>query len=185
VVAVIHGACLQAGEVGAGAGLGESLRPHLVTGEDPRQVLALLRVGAPVDDRRAHQVQAHRARQHGRARGRVLLLVDDPLDEACPPAAVLRRPVDADPARGVHGLLPRAAALERLTIGGDAVVGGVVQAELGGQVSGQPLAELVAEGVLLGGVLEVHDGQRLRRVRRVDNRPPATYSPPYPMRRTP
>src|SRR2546422_5454903 len=42
----------------SGAGLGESLRPDLVGVEDARQVPVFLLVGAPVDDRRPHEVEA-------------------------------------------------------------------------------------------------------------------------------
>src|SRR2546426_7108930 len=40
------------------SGLGEALRPDLVRVEDARQVLRLLRVGAPVDERRSDEVEA-------------------------------------------------------------------------------------------------------------------------------
>ena len=42
VVAVLHSPGLERGEVGAGAGLGEALAPHLFAGEDLRDVLLLL-----------------------------------------------------------------------------------------------------------------------------------------------
>ena len=66
------------------------------------------------------------------------------------------RPRDADPARLVHLLLPRAAALERLAVAGHAVVGRIVQAQLGREVDREPLAELLAERLVLGTELEVH-----------------------------
>jgi hypothetical protein len=56
----------------------------------------------------------------------------------------------------VHGLLPGAAALEGLAVGGDPIVGGIVQAELGGKVGGEPVAEFLAEGLVLLRLLEVH-----------------------------
>src|SRR5262245_2278105 len=56
----------------------------------------------------------------------------------------------------VHRLLPHAAALEGLAIGRDAVVGRVVQAELGRQVGGQPAAKFFAKALVLGGELEIH-----------------------------
>src|SRR6202040_3079942 len=63
---------------------------------------------------------------------------------------------DPDPPGLVHGLLPGAPPLERLAIGGHAIVGGIVEAEIRRKVLGQPRAELVAKGLLLGRVLEVH-----------------------------
>src|SRR5712691_13393756 len=71
-------------------------------------------------------------------------------------APVLLRPRDADPTGGVHRLLPRAAALERLPIGRYPVVGWIVETEVGREVRREPVAKLPVESVLDGGVLEVH-----------------------------
>src|SRR4029453_19389532 len=86
MVAAVLGARAKARQVGAGPGLGEALGPDLVRVEDLRQVLALLLVGAPVDDGRAHEVEPH-ARQHRGVRPRVLLVPDDPLEDRRPPPA--------------------------------------------------------------------------------------------------
>src|SRR2546428_4963078 len=59
VVALIDGARPEARQIGAGAGLGEALAPDLVGVEDRREMATLLLLGAPVDESRAHQVQAH------------------------------------------------------------------------------------------------------------------------------
>jgi len=59
MVAVIDGARPEAREIGAGAGLGEALAPDLLGGEDRGKMAAFLLVGAPVDERGAHEVEAH------------------------------------------------------------------------------------------------------------------------------
>ncbi len=156
MVAGVDGACLEGGQIRAGAGLGESLAPDLAGVQDGGKVPAPLLVGAPVDEGGADQVEGHVPREHGRARRRILLVPDDALDEPEPAASVLLRPRDADPARRVHGFLPGAAALEGLAVGGDPVIRGIVQAQLGGKVGGEPVAELLAKGLLLLRVLEVH-----------------------------
>src|SRR2546421_353181 len=77
--------------------------------------------------------------------------------QPAPPPAVLLGPRHPHPARRVHGLLPRAPLLERLAVGRHAIVGGVVEAEIGGQVGGEPVTELAAKRVVLGSPLEIHD----------------------------
>jgi len=56
----------------------------------------------------------------------------------------------------VHRLLPRAAALERLAIGRDPVVGRIVETEVGRKVRREPAAELGAKRFLGRGEFEVH-----------------------------
>jgi len=65
----------------------------------------------------------------------------------------------------VHRLLPTAAALERLAVGRDAVVGGVVDAEVGWEMCGEPAAELLAERLVLDCELEAQ-GTRAETSRR-------------------
>jgi hypothetical protein len=60
----------------------------------------------------------------------------------------------------VHLLLPDAPLLEGVAIGRDAVVGGIVQAELRGKVRGEPLPEFLTEPFVLCRELEVHDRGR-------------------------
>ena len=117
-----------------------------------------------MDDGRPDQAQPHVPRQHGRAGDGVLLVPDDALDQPGVAAPVLFGPRDADPARGVHRFLPDAAALEGLAIGRDAVVGSVVQTQLRPQIRGEPVAEFLAEALVLGGELEIHDGCESRLV---------------------
>src|SRR5207247_11171324 len=93
--------------------------------------------------------------QDRRACRGVLLVPDDPLDQAGAATPVLLRPRDPEPTGGVHRLLPRAAALERLAIGCDPIVGRVVETEVGGEVRREPLAKLRAERVLGRWALEV------------------------------
>src|SRR5438093_6161421 len=98
VVALIDGARTEARQIGAGAGLGEALAPDLVGVEDRGEMAALLLLGAPVDESRARQVQAHVAWYDGRAGRSVLLVPDDPLDQSSVAPPVLLGPRDADPA---------------------------------------------------------------------------------------
>ena len=156
VIAVVDGASLKAGEIRAGARLREALGPDFFSAEDRGQVPSLLLVGAPVDDGRPHEAQAHVARQHrGACRG-VFLVPDHALDQRRAATTVFRRPRDPDPARLVHRPLPAAPTLERFAIGGDAIVGRIVEAQLGRQVGVEPRTKLPAERVLRGRVLEVH-----------------------------
>ena len=116
VIPLVDGLRLEVREIRASVRLREALRPRFVAAENPRQIPLLLRVGAPGDDRRAHEIQAHRRGQDGRARRRVLLFPNHTLDQARAAAPVLLRPRDADPARRMHGLLPGAPALVRLAV---------------------------------------------------------------------
>ena len=93
LVSVALGAGLQAGDVGAGAGLGEHLAPHRlgrdVVGHEP----PLLLLGAElVEDRQAHAVADHEAAGHRRE-----VLGDGAVD-----ALVLEREAGAAVLRGVR-----------------------------------------------------------------------------------
>jgi hypothetical protein len=63
-----------------------------------------------------------------------------------------------DPAGGVHCLLPRNALFEGLPVWRHALIGGIVDADLGWQVLFEPVPELGAECRVLGAVGEVHRG---------------------------
>ena len=58
LVAVEHGPAPEVAEVGAGVGLGVALAPDVLAGEDPREEVALLLVGAPLQERVADHLDA-------------------------------------------------------------------------------------------------------------------------------
>ena len=93
----------QAAEVGAGVGLGVALAPRVLAGQDPRQVVRLLLVGAPHEQRVAEHLDAeHVVGATGRHAGLGELLGDDHLlERRQPAAAVLHRPAG----RQVAGLV--------------------------------------------------------------------------------
>ena len=97
VVAVLDRSHLQRGEVGAGVGLGVALAPDDVAGEDVRDQLFLLLLGAVDHECRAGVVDADDGRVR-RAKVRQLLGKDDLLHERQVLPAVLRRPRGRDPA---------------------------------------------------------------------------------------
>src|SRR5512132_109259 len=76
-VAVALGAALEAGEVGAGAGLTEQLTPRLLPVQDRPQIALPLRVVTVRQDRRAGEQHAETGRRPDRSR-RPQLLVHDP-----------------------------------------------------------------------------------------------------------
>jgi hypothetical protein len=63
--------------------------------------------------------------------------------------------LDPDPAGGVHLLLLGNALFERLAVGRDALVSGIVDANLGRKIVFEPAAELGAEGGMLRAVGKV------------------------------
>src|SRR5206468_7082176 len=134
--------------------------------EDTRQV-ALLLLAAPMDQGRAEQIEGTRSRQYRRADAGVLFVKYDLLRETRTAAAIFLRPGDPDPAGGVHRLLPTDALFQGLEIGGDALVGRVVDANLRRQIGVEPAAELATECRMLRAVGKIHDrdppGDRLRR----------------------
>ena len=162
-VAVLDGAGLQRGEVGARLGLREALAPDLVGVEDRLQVALLLLVGAVGDDHRA----AHRQAEHvGRARrlqARGLADEDRLLDHRRAAAAVLLRPGDAGPTGLVQLVLPLAPEGDHL-----------VEAALGlgpGVVLLEPGADLVAELLLGWREGQVHRRAAYRGTGRAASRP--------------
>ena len=108
---------------------------------------------APVGDHdRAAHHQAEDVRRPRRLRPRQLLAEDRLLDQRRPAAAVLLRPRDPGPARGVELALPLALELELRLI---------ATLRRGARVVvGEPAAELVAERLLFGGQGEVHRAAR-------------------------
>ena len=74
----------DAGEVGAGAGLGEALAPDLVADEERRQVARLLRLGPMRDDRRPGHAEPDHADVRRRL-GACQLLEEDRLEARARP----------------------------------------------------------------------------------------------------
>jgi hypothetical protein len=102
VVAVAHRLCLQGGEVGAGAGLGEPLAPDLLASKDPREVPVLLLRGAFGDKRRPGVEEPDEVHADVRGAGAFgLLQKDQVLGWGSAAAADLARPIDA----GVSGVV--------------------------------------------------------------------------------
>ena len=164
LVAVEHGARAQRGHVGAGLGLRVGDGELDLGGDDARQPLLLLRLGADAHDRRRHR--GHRQRQHRRA-GALELVDEDPLlDRRAPQAAVLRRPGEA-PAAAVAQRQDELSRQRPL-----ALVAGFAQLvqQLRGQVLGDERAHLVAPGALLGREVVAHGGvlAYLRAIRKED-----------------
>jgi len=156
MVAPLDGASAQAGEIASGIGLRIALTPQLVGAEDAWQMPLLLLFGSPMDERRAQQVQRARRRQNGRTGVEIFLVEDHLLHKAGAAAAIFLGPGDSDPAGGVHLFLPGDALFERFAIRRDALVGGIVDADLGGQVRPEPTAEFGAERRVLWAVGEIH-----------------------------
>ena len=146
---VAGGARADAGQVAAGVGLGPALAPDLLARGHRRQVARLLRLGAVLEHGRGQQEDAVLAHPLGRPGPVVLLLEDEPLQDAEVAPAVLGGPADHGPAVVEHGALPGAVGLE--------AVGGVERGEgLGRDVRGQPGPGLGPEGVVLGVEGQVH-----------------------------
>ena len=91
-VVVAGGPALDAGEVGAGVGLGPALAPQVLGRRHPGQEAGLLLVGAELEDGRGEQEDAVLGDPLGTARPVVLLLEDQPLPQRGAPAAVLLGP---------------------------------------------------------------------------------------------
>ena len=157
MIAVVDGTGAQAREIAAGIGLGKTLAPQFVGVQDPRQVALLLLLGAPMNEARAQQVQAARARQDRRAGADIFLVEDDLLHEIGAAPAIFLGPGDPDPTRGVHRLLPLNALFQCLAVGCYALVGRVIDTNLRRQVGGEPLPELGAKLGMLRTVGEIHE----------------------------
>ena len=90
----------------AGVGLGEALAPGDLALEDAGDELALLFLGAPLQDRRTDQRVAEEVGAHRRAGLGELLVEDHLLEQRQTLAAVLGGPAGADPAAGEELLGP-------------------------------------------------------------------------------
>ena len=148
LVAVAHGPGLQRGQVGARLGLGVADGEVDLAGQDAGEEERLLLLGAVAHDRRADGVDRHERERRARPPG---LVEEDELVGGGPAlAAVLLRPPDAEPAvlaDAAHDLAPQLAAFADLA---DA------PAHLVGEQFGVVGAQLLAQGQLLGGLLQEH-----------------------------
>ena len=159
LVPVEHGQGAEVGEVGAGLGLGEPLAPVDIGVEDPREPHLLLLLGAPAQDHGADLPQAVGVVDARRLGPGHLLGVDGVLHDRGLTASPRLRPVDGGPPAPVEAALPRLAAQHGAAVGVVLVPDLARRHELR-QVGVQPLAQLGPEGVVLGGVGEVHGPRR-------------------------
>src|SRR6267142_662218 len=156
VVAIADRRRGDAGEVGAGAGLGQELPGAHLAAVDRRQERLLLLLGAPHEDRRrAAPPAAVVVRRQRQAEAIGLFLEDDRVVHVEAAAAVLRGRARVEPA----ALTELAAESAQLAVAREAV--GVVHGlarDASRHVGGEPRADLAAEALLLVGVgdLEVH-----------------------------
>jgi hypothetical protein len=140
VVALVHRARLEPGQVRSRARLGEALAPDVLGGENARHEARLLRRRPHFDQGGSDHADARIARQHRRPHAEALLVVDELLHQGRPAPAVFLGPGDPDPARLVHDALPGHPALEGIAIGRHPLVGGIVHAELRRQIGREPAA---------------------------------------------
>src|SRR4029077_12064697 len=115
VVAVALCAAAQRCQIGAGVRLREAEAPDVVRGQDARQVASLLPGGTGVDEDRADDVHGHGVEDLRCTRTRHLPGEDDLLLQRPAAAAVLARPLDADPSAAGELALP--GALEVTALG--------------------------------------------------------------------
>src|SRR4029453_1040492 len=162
IVAVDHRARRQAGEVGAGTGLGKALTPDDLAAQNFRQVKRLLLLAAAGYQRRAAVVETDEQRRRVvRARAGELLVPDELLHQRRAAAAVRLRPRYSRVARVVELALPRQ------------IEGGAGAQVMLGRLAlrrmlGEPGACLLAEALLGGSKRDVHSrpcyrGQASRR----------------------
>src|SRR4051794_351898 len=152
----LHGLRLERREVGAGLGLGEALAPDLVGGEDRLEEALLLLLGAVRDHDRAAHHEAEHVRGHRRPRAHHLLVEERLLDQRGAAAAVLLGPRQSGVARVVQLVLPLAAEPERVNVARRLLTRVVVL---------KPLAQLVAEGLLVWAEGQVHAAGRMLHAR--------------------
>ena len=160
---------LERGEVGAGAGLGIALAVDALAGEDARQVVPLLLLGA---ERHQHR-PAHGEAEGDRARriGERLLLVPDIFLRHRPAGpAPFGRPVGRDPALVVERPVPRHHLVERRLDAEPDLARHIAR-----QRFGQEGTALVAKGFVFRGEIEVHGAGVPARVKL-----PRTLWPPAP-----
>src|SRR5439155_17155422 len=137
-------------KVRARSRLGEAETPHLLRRQDGWEEPFALRRAAIVDEQRADDVHGDRVEDRRRPHARQLLGVDDLLLQSGAAAAVLPRPVDADPAAGRERALPRAQEPMALLLRG--------RHRLRRQMRAEPRAQLAPERLLLAAVGEREHG---------------------------
>ena len=155
LVAVALGPGLDVGQVAAGVGLGIALAPQLGSLTDRREEAGLLLGRAVMDQGRAEQPLAHDVDPARGGGAGVLLVEDDLLGHGGPATPVLDRPAQAGPASPRQHLLPTLAHLEAEGL----VPRAAAAPELGEfthQVLRQEVADLLAEGHVLGAVAKIH-----------------------------
>jgi hypothetical protein len=150
VVAVPDRSRAQAGQVGAGVGLGEALAPEDVDVGGLREELLLLLLGPELrDDRPDHpSVEGERRRHEGPLH---LLVPDVELDLG----PVLAAPLDRPARHGEPGGVERPHALDELVLGQLTTLGDGAPDPLV-DLGREELAHLVTERALLLGQLELH-----------------------------
>ena len=161
LVAVEHGQGAQVGEVGSRFGLGEALAPVDVGVEDPREPHLLLLLGAPAQDHGPDLPQAVGVVDARRLGPRHLLGVDGVLHDGGLAASPGLRPVDGGPPAPVQAALPGLAAQHRAAVR-VVLVPDLPRGHELRQVGVEPAAQLGSEGVVLGGVGEVHGSLGIR-----------------------
>ena len=115
-----------------------------------------LRLGAALDQRRTQEVDRAGSRQDRGAGAEILLVENHLLHKAGAAPAIFLGPGNPDPAGGVHLFLPGDALFQSLAVGGDALVGGIVDFDFLGEIVVKPLPELGAESGMLRAVGEIH-----------------------------
>ena len=109
-----HGPAADAGQVAAGVGLGPPLAPDLRARGHGRQEALLLGRRPELEQGRGQEEHAVLADPQGGPGPPVLLLEDEPLEDADPPSAVVLRPRHDRPPIVGHGRFPVAVGLEAL-----------------------------------------------------------------------
>ena len=150
LVAVADRCAAQPGEVGAGVGLGEALRPPDVEVGGLGQERLLLLLGAVGGDDRADHGGVEGQRQ--RDAGALHLLVPDVALERGP---VLAAPLDGPARDGEAGLVEDALALDDLLLG-ELLAGRDGVPDLLGHLGGEEGAHLLAERGVLRRQLQPH-----------------------------
>src|SRR5439155_19486982 len=145
---VPHGGALDAGQVAAGVALRPALAPEVLGRRHPGQDAVLLLLGAELEQRRGEQEDAVLGDALRTAGPVVLLLEEQPLDQARLAAAVLPRPRDDGPAGAEQRALP-------LDVQGEPL-GGIARRQAARHVGLEPGPGLGSERLLLVGVGEVH-----------------------------
>ncbi len=155
LIAVEHRLAPQVAEVGAGIGLAVALTPDVVAVDDPGNELLLLLLGAPVDQRVAHHLDAEGV--VGATRGNPgpgeLLGDDHDLEGRQPGSSVLGGPAEGEQLVVAQDLAPfepeGAAVFEGQRA--DAL-------PLRREVFGEEGLDLLAVGLGFGGIGRVHPG---------------------------